>query len=929
MKQILLLIVTCLLFSFETNAQCTITGNPVNSGTLTCSSLAGCTVLYIGDGVNPTNLIMTANFNLSCMGPIQFVVRNNANIDFSTNNYNLTLAANSSIVVETGGNISASSNCSASDLIYIGSIKVASCNGGGGAQSDFPGLVNNGGFNTINASATAICGSGTSVISAAINPTPSASTTYRWYTVASGGVPFLTTTVGSNPYVATYTTGTLSANMTYYVEATSGSINTPRKAVTVVVNPTPSAPSVTPTQPTCSTATGTITITAPTGSGMTYSINGSTYTNSIGVFTVAAGTYNVTAKSAPGCISTATSVTINSQPPTPVKPTLGSLVQPTCSAVTGTFTISNYNAAYTYAVSPTSGVSISGATITAPSGTYTVTATLGTCTSVASSSVTLNAQPANTWNGTSWSTGLPPTNSQKIVFNGNFSSTANLTGCSCQVNSGTVIINSAHTLNIINQVTVSGGSLTFEDGASLVQVNDAAVNSGNITYKRKTTPLKQYDYTYWSSPVAGATLSQLATNSLMYNFSPTINNWVYQVGGTAMIQGVGYIGRAPQNLTYSPTQIVETSFFGVPGNGVINTPIIKSSGTYNLVGNPYPSAIDADLFITANSSTTNGTVYFWTHNTAITNNQYITNDYAKYNLTGAVRTSTSALSGGALPTGKIAAGQGFFVEAKTSLADGTYSTVFNNSMRILGNNTQFFKTEHPITTNSASNELERHRIWLSLNNSLGAYSQMLVGYVQTATEGFDSLFDGKTLPAGNSVSIYTMVDEYDLSIQGKGLPFSETDVIPVGYSTTVNGEMTIKMDDFDGLFDSQDVYLFDKTTNVLHDIKAVPYNFDTAVGTFKNRFELRFVNQALGTENPTLSDNDIRIINLDHQMQILSSAKTITAVEVYDVLGKLVFKQDNLNTNSFQTTLSKTPQVLLVRITTDNDHIITKKTVVR
>jgi hypothetical protein len=46
---------------------------------------------------------------------------------------------------------------------------------------------------------------------------------------------------------------------------------------------------------------------------MTYSIDGSTYTNTTGVFTsVVPGAYNVSAKCSAGCISAITSVTINS-----------------------------------------------------------------------------------------------------------------------------------------------------------------------------------------------------------------------------------------------------------------------------------------------------------------------------------------------------------------------------------------------------------------------------------------------------------------------------------------------------------------------------------------------------------------------------------------------------------------------------------------
>ncbi len=87
--------------------------------------------------------------------------------------------------------------------------------------------------------------------------------------------------------------------------------------VHITINPSVAAPtaSVT-TQPTCPTPTGIITVTAPTGAGITYSINGTIYTNTTGIFTgVAAGTYSVTAKNSSGCVSTtATSVTVNVAP---------------------------------------------------------------------------------------------------------------------------------------------------------------------------------------------------------------------------------------------------------------------------------------------------------------------------------------------------------------------------------------------------------------------------------------------------------------------------------------------------------------------------------------------------------------------------------------------------------------------------------------
>ncbi|WP_219637278.1 hypothetical protein, partial [Flavobacterium panici] len=79
---------------------------------------------------------------------------------------------------------------------------------------------------------------------------------------------------------------------------------------------------------------------------------------------------------------------------TPAVPTLSAVTQPTCSTAAGSFTISNYSASNIYAVSPSTGVTQSGNTITAPAGSYTVTATANGCTSAASSAAVINAQPA-------------------------------------------------------------------------------------------------------------------------------------------------------------------------------------------------------------------------------------------------------------------------------------------------------------------------------------------------------------------------------------------------------------------------------------------------------------------------------------------------------------------------------------------------------
>ena len=144
------------------------------------------------------------------------------------------------------------------------------------------------------------------------------------------------------------------------------------------------------TQPTCSVATGSFTITNY-NAAYTYNVTPITGVTIVGnTVTAPAGSYTVTASSG-ACTSPASApAVINAQPTTLVTPTLSVVTQPTCSVASGSFTITNYNAAYTYNVTPTTGVTIVGNTVTAPSGSYTVTASLGACTSQASAPAVIN-----------------------------------------------------------------------------------------------------------------------------------------------------------------------------------------------------------------------------------------------------------------------------------------------------------------------------------------------------------------------------------------------------------------------------------------------------------------------------------------------------------------------------------------------------------
>jgi hypothetical protein len=534
---------------------------------------------------------------------------------------------------------------------------------------------------------------------------------------------------------------------------------------------------------------------------------------------------------------------------------------------------------------------------------------------------------SSTWNGTAWNNGVP-TSSIIAILDGDYNTSiqGDLSACKCQINSGRLLTVSSNTNALIQSNLVNNGTIVIENSGSLVQRNDYAVNSASITMKRDTTPMKLYDYTYWSSPVSGQTLTALSPGSThFFEFNPTIANWQFTAGSTTMTAGKGYIVRSPNSFTSTPA-VFNGQFVGNVNNGFTQIPVINGTSNWNLIGNPYPSAINADLFLgyAGNTGVIGGTIYLWTHNTPLTNNVYTTNDYAVYNLVGGV--GTSAINSGVNntnPTGKIASGQGFFVKA---LANG--NVTFLNSMRVLGSNNSFFRTNSLLSVNQESNgELEKHRLWLNLTNTQGAFKQTLIGYVENATNELDRDFDGTTLAAGNVINFYSICNNETLAIQGRTLPFVTEDVVPLGYSSTITGNFEISIERKDGLFNSlDDIILEDKELQTYHNLKESSYSFFTNAGTFNERFLLRYSSQALSNPENNL-DYGVQVYVNNHQLTINSKNDLIESIKVYDILGRNLFSKEKINADVFSTMLNETKQSLIVKIKLNNGIMVTKKVI--
>ncbi|CAM4424210.1 T9SS sorting signal type C domain-containing protein [Flavobacterium terrigena] len=521
-----------------------------------------------------------------------------------------------------------------------------------------------------------------------------------------------------------------------------------------------------------------------------------------------------------------------------------------------------------------------------------------------------------TWNGTAWSPAGTPTSKDAVVFTGNYTSTATLDACSVTVNTGAAVtFLTGHSLRVGENVTVNGtGSLTINSGAALVQYTKHAVNTGNIIVKRNSANMIHNDYTAWASPVVNQNLLAFSPNTLATRFytynrvnsgtSATAYTSVAP-GSTAFATAKGYMIRVNNNWTLTPA-VYNGQFTGVPNNGTLTYAVGVG---YELLGNPYASPISAYRLLITNPKL--NTLYYWTHTAPASGGIYPINNYASYTTLG----GTASAAGGAIPNDKINVGQGFFVQSAVA-----YTVTFENELREDAVTTsQFFKNPNAVAENV---ETEKHRIWLNLNDATKSYNQILVGYTTNATDGIDSKIDGKMLDTSKTM-LYNLIDNDAYVIQGKGLPFSDEDVVKLGLKVTEASNFEINIEQVDGIFANHDVFVKDNYTRAIHNLKEGSYYFISQDGTFNDRFELIY-KKAVKEDVATKNTVDVLVKNNELTIQTYQSA--IVSVEVYDVLGKVIFTKNGINNKQFNTNqITASKQALVVIIQLENGEVVTKK----
>jgi len=750
-------------------------------------------------------------------------------------------------------------------------------------------------------------------------------------------------------------TPTASGIFNYTIPLTGGcgSVNA-TGTITVTANTTAGIASSSPTLcvnttliPITRTTTGATGIGLATG--LPAGVTASWASNSITVSgtPTTAGIFNYSIPLTGGCggVNALGTITVNARPATSVISASASICSGSSTnlqvAITGgaspylavytTGSVSSYTTGANIPVSPTSTTTYSLTSVTDANG------CVGTGNS-GSAVVTIDVT-TSTNGGSSWSNGTP-TSSKSVVFDGSTGTIGNnFAACSLRlINNATVSVTAGFDVTLEGKLTVdSGSTFTLNNNANLIQ-NTTITNTGNIVVNRNSSLLKRLDYTLWSSPVTSQGLyafSKFTLPNRFYVYNSNTNLYNNSVGfsltglqypsplvspngvngtdsNTVQFSiGQGYLIRVPWNHPTTAT-VFNATFTGVPNNGNYSFTLFNGGAgqRFNLVGNPYPSPIDATAFVqnASNMLSTTGTLYFWRK----TNNA-LSPSYCTWNLGGFVTNGEAQVFD---PNDVIQTGQGFFVEGS-----GSGSVNFDNTMRISNHANQFFRNSNVASTNS----IERNRIWLNATSTNGSFSQTMFGYMTNATQGVDATIDGKYINEGD-IALTSLIDNAPYAIQGRALPFDTSDIVPMNFKATTSGNYTIAIDHVDGLFmaSSQSIYLKDNLTTTVHDLNSGGYTFATAAGTFSSRFEIVYQTQLV---NPTFTANAVIIYNQNNAFVVNSGNTIMNSIKVFDVRGRLLQEKNNINAS--QTTIGSglVNQVLLVQITSDFGVVVTKKVV--
>jgi hypothetical protein len=485
---------------------------------------------------------------------------------------------------------------------------------------------------------------------------------------------------------------------------------------------------------------------------------------------------------------------------------------------------------------------------------------------------------ATTWNGSvssnwlsssNWTGGVPCSSSNVTIGPGSYPC---ILDQNVTVNNLTITDGGQMTVPPTKTLTV-GGTLLIQTGGSLIQdvsrpatveryIPSWGITSQNLGWHFLSSPVNSQAI----QPTFVPNTPGLAQDFYMWdeggdvwvNSRVDANNW--NTGFDANFEpGKGYLASYQFDGTkqfignLNNTNISEP----VTNTGIGGGPPTWESG-WNLLGNPFSSAISGTGVTNANVGTISGLVKIWSGN-AYTD----------------------------VASGVIPAMNGFMVQ--TTLPSGSVTIPLTARVH---DATSWYK------------ESQERILLVARNAELPVGQESVVRFDASATDAFDASMDGHFLP-GYAPMFYSQVGEEKLSTNT--LPSQTWDLeIPFGFAKNEGNSYVIEMKE--NIADAN-VFLTDLKTGQVQNLTQNPvYNFTAASGDAVSRFVLKF--STVGVEDPSATNNGI--YTYGDKLYVNNPGNGV--VEVYSMTGQLLASEKTNTAGLYVTSINASTGYYLVRV---------------
>lgn len=442
-----------------------------------------------------------------------------------------------------------------------------------------------------------------------------------------------------------------------------------------------------------------------------------------------------------------------------------------------------------------------------------------------------------------------------------------------------LLIENGDYLNIQPNGTLTvEGSIDNQAGAAALELQSDATgtasllhntNALDLTIKRYltgSTNLNDRKYHTVSIPLSQASnpVTGLFTGSYLYSFDQASQAYVSAGTSTSTPLNVdqGY-------LVYYPGISATYSFTGIANNGSFATDVEYPAfgNNFNLVPNPYPSAIDWDAASGWTKTNMAGAIYIY--NSALSNSGSFV--WASY-------VGGSGTNGGSR---YIPSGQAFFVQSSAS----SPALGLTNATRV--HSSQAF-------LKSPEESVEGLKI---IAQSQGQTDESIVKILSEATDDFDNQYDALKLrgTAGNPTLYSLASDNTELSINS--IPYSnQSKTVLLGFEMQNEKEVQFDFGGIGGFPEWMTVFFEDIITGQMIDLRQTStYNFSHQPANDPKRFRLHFMG-ATGVMDSESTVKKLRAYTIDNLLFIiLPDDDQRGIISIYEADGRLTEQISNIN----------------------------------